>query len=94
MKEVAEQQKRFNQRRRVKLALRNASFLIAMFVMIAALLNALGVFPAWVNNWITFALSVLTAGVVLTAVWPKKSTAEALADKMRRQASKSRQHTQ
>ena len=94
MKEVAERQKRFNRNRRAKMAFRNASFLLALLVLIAALLNALGMLPTSANNWITFALSVLTAGVVLMTVWPQKPAAEALADRMKRQAAKSRHQQQ
>ncbi len=94
MKEIAERQKRLSQRRRMQAGLRNGSFLVAVLVMIAALLNAFGVLPASANNWITFALSVLTAGVVLVTVWPQKPAAEALADKMKRQAAKSRYQQQ
>jgi len=65
MRDVAKRQKRFNQRQRIQSGLRNISFVAAILVMIVAFLNALGVFQASVNNWITFVLSVLTAGVVL-----------------------------
>jgi len=91
MRVAAKEQKRFNQRQRIQSGLRNISFVVAVLVMIVAFLNALGVFQASVNNWITFALSVLTAGVILVTVWPKKSAGEALADKMRKQASRSHQ---
>ncbi len=91
MREVAKRQKQFNQRQRIQAGLLNISFLVAVLVMIAAFLNALGLFPTSANNWITFTLSVLTAVVLLVTVWPKKSASEALADKMRQQASKSRQ---
>jgi hypothetical protein len=52
MREVAKRQKRFNQRQRIQAGLLNISFLVAVLVMIAAFLNALGLFPASANNGI------------------------------------------